>query len=104
MLGYIIALLPLYFLVYLPISDSIWGAPQRSAGQDVAELSLNGTFIATNEPVSCPVHHYQTHILYQEPLIIYIENFLSREESAHLLEIRYHTRLSRVPYFILKCL
>jgi prolyl 4-hydroxylase len=100
MLGYIFALLPLYFLVYRPISDSIWGTPKRSIGQDAAELGLNSSFIAANEPFSCPVHQYQTHILYQEPLIIYIENFLSREESAHLLEIRYHSRAIRAPYFI----
>ncbi len=47
------------------------------------------SFIATNEPISCASHNYNTFILSHEPLIIYIENFLTAGESKHLIEIRY---------------
>ncbi len=38
--------------------------------------------------LSCPSHSYNTYILSHEPLIIYIENFLSASEATHLLDIR----------------
>lgn len=63
------------------------GSPQRSSKQQV--ITFNESFIATDEPLSCPSHSYNTYILAHEPLIIYIENFLSESESKHLLEIRY---------------
>ena len=87
MIGYIFALLPLYVLVYLPISHILNGSPENTTKQQV--LNLNESFIATNDPVSCPPHNFNTHILSHEPLIIYIENFLSVGESEHLLAIRY---------------
>ncbi|KAG0647448.1 Procollagen-proline [Hyphodiscus hymeniophilus] len=85
MIGYIFALLPLYILVYLPISQILNGSPQTSTRQQT--LSFNESFIAVEEPVSCPPHSYNTFILSHEPLIIYIENFLSGHESEHLLNI-----------------
>lgn len=87
MIGYIFALLPLYVLVYLPISSMLHGSPQKSKKQEA--LIFNESFVATDEPLACPSHSYNTHILSHEPLIIYIENFLSESESRHLLEIRY---------------
>lgn len=87
MIGYIFALLPLYVLVYLPVSHMLYGSPQRSTEQRV--ISFNESFIATDKNLSCPPHSYNTHILSHEPLIIYIEGFLSESESKHLLEIRY---------------
>ena len=89
MIGYIFALLPLYVLVYLPISHMLYGSPPQSSKQQT--VSFNSSFIATDEPLSCPSHNFNTHILSHEPLIIYIENFLSAAESQHLLQIRYLT-------------
>jgi hypothetical protein len=85
MLGYIAAILPLYIFVYLPVSNTLFGASQKpSAGF----TQFNSSFIAANEPLSCPTHKYNTHIISQEPLVIYIEDFLSPDESTHLLKIR----------------
>src|SRR4051794_34623390 len=86
MIGYFFALLPLYVLVYLPLSYLFYGSPARS---DLAISTLNSSLIASNDPLSCPSHSYNTHLLSHEPLIIYIEKFLSTEESKHLLVIRY---------------
>jgi hypothetical protein len=48
---------------------------------------LSSSSIASAEPLSCPAHSYNVHILSHEPSIIYIENFLSADESANLLKI-----------------
>ncbi len=43
----------------------------------------------TTANLSCPQHaSYSVHIFSKEPIEQYIENFLSAEERAHLLEIR----------------
>ena len=89
MIGYIFALLPLYVLVYLPISQMISGPRQNPSSFNFTAATLNSSFIATDdEPVSCAPHNFNSYILSQEPLIIYIEGFLSPEESAHLVKIR----------------
>jgi prolyl 4-hydroxylase len=87
MLGYLAAIPFFYIFVYLPISNSIYGISNRPAGHVVRDF--NSSLIATDEPLTCPSHAYSTHILSHEPLIIYIEQFLSLEESKHLVEIRY---------------
>jgi prolyl 4-hydroxylase len=86
MIGYIVALLPLYMFVYLPISHMIYGTSEKTSVQQTT--NFNSSFIATNEPLACPSHNYNTFILSHEPSIVYIENFLSSDESQHLLEIR----------------
>ncbi|TVY48885.1 Prolyl 4-hydroxylase [Lachnellula occidentalis] len=87
MLGYIAALLPLYILVWVPLSSVIFGTRQKQEPSDHQNVLFNSSFIAADEPLSCPPHSYNTFILSQEPLIIYIENFLTAEESAHLISI-----------------
>jgi len=89
MLGYALALIPLYLFVYLPISSMLSGTVQQPLNPAIASFNLNDSSIASDEPLSCPDHSYTTHILSHEPLIIYIEDFLSADESAHLLKIRY---------------
>jgi hypothetical protein len=89
MLGYVLGIVPLYFLIYLPASQMLYGTSQRSSNTKTADLAFNLSSIASDEPLSCPPHSYNTYILSHEPLIIYIENFLNAQESAHLLKIRY---------------
>ncbi|KAF8849363.1 hypothetical protein BDZ45DRAFT_237363 [Acephala macrosclerotiorum] len=84
MLGYIAALPLLYVFVYLPISNSYFRTSPSPQGHVAI---LNSSLIADDLPLSCPQHSYNTHILSQEPLIVYIESFLSSDESKHLIEI-----------------
>lgn len=86
MLGYIATLPLLYIFVYLPLSNSYFGNTPSPRGQQV--VLLNSSLIADDLPLACPSHSYNTHILSQEPLVIYVENFLSTDESKHLIEIR----------------
>ena len=90
MIGYFVAIFPLYIFVYLPISNSLFRASDD--GSRPATI-LNGSFIASDDPLSCPAHTYNTFILSLDPLMVYIENFVSAEESAHLLAIRYYPPL-----------
>lgn len=89
-ISYIFALLPLYILLYLPLSNLLFPRPILTT----STFTLNTTFIATedtdvfNPAASCPPHSYELHILSQEPLMIYIENFLSKEEQEHLVKVR----------------
>lgn len=86
MIGCFVALIPLYIFIYLPLSNLILGTTQETSQKQM--LSLNSSLIASNEPLSCPHHSFNTYILSHQPLIIYIENFLSVDESKHLLDIR----------------
>lgn len=87
MIGYVFALLPLYMILYLPISHMLSDSPEKFTAAD--SNILNNSLIATDEPLFCPSHGYKTHILSFEPLIIYIEDFVSVNETKHLLKIRY---------------
>ncbi|TKA30913.1 hypothetical protein B0A54_14521 [Friedmanniomyces endolithicus] len=51
--------------------------------------------------LQCPEHNYRTHIFSTAPLMIYIDDFLSPEETAHLIDIR-SALLPRDP--IVQCL
>ena len=43
----------------------------------------------------CPRQEYTAHVFNREPLVIYVENFLSQDEIAHLLDLRYGHQKSR---------
>ncbi|KAI9650335.1 hypothetical protein NHQ30_000348 [Ciborinia camelliae] len=83
MLVYAFALIPLYVLVWVPLSQIIFG--YRSSLDE--PLNLNSTFIASHEPLYCPEDSYKTYIISREPLMIYIEGFLKGNESRHLVDV-----------------
>lgn len=35
----------------------------------------------------CPEHHYNIHLFSKDPLVIYIPDFITKEEASHLEEI-----------------
>jgi prolyl 4-hydroxylase len=89
MIGYFFAIIPLYVLVYVPLSQIIFGSGVKRQFEDESPLELNSSFIATDDPLFCPSHSYNTYILSHEPLMVYIEGFLSPNESEHLVRVRY---------------
>lgn len=57
--------------------------PRPQVNETLLALELtNGTAL------KCPEDLYSVHIFSKEPLVVYIENFLSAYERSHLLEIR----------------
>jgi len=96
MIGYIFALLPFYVFIYLPLtqllfpSSSSTSSPSRPSSPSDHEHTFNASFIALEDPdLVCPDNTYSTHILSREPLVLYLENWLSNDEITHLLEIRF---------------
>ncbi|TGO36375.1 hypothetical protein BHYA_0126g00010 [Botrytis hyacinthi] len=83
MLLYAFALIPLYVLVWGPLSQIIYG--RRSALHE--PLNLNSSLIASDEPLFCPEDSYKTFIISREPLMIYVEGFLKANESKHLVDV-----------------
>ncbi|KAF2737854.1 hypothetical protein EJ04DRAFT_87502 [Polyplosphaeria fusca] len=45
------------------------------------------TLLAPPINLTCPDHAYKTHIFSRDPLVIYIQNFLSASEAAHVVSI-----------------
>lgn len=87
---YLFAIIPFYVLIWVPLSNILFGSDLKHQYEDDAalQLQLNSSLIATNDPLYCPEHTYNTYILSQEPLVIYIEGFLRGNESEHLVGAR----------------
>lgn len=110
MFQYVFAIIPAYLFLYLPLSSYISPTSISSTPNHHTSIKkpyvFNASFIAPDDEksaedgygITCPEHGYTTHILSHEPLVIYIENFLSAAESSHLLEIRF-VDIHRHPQF-----
>jgi prolyl 4-hydroxylase len=61
------------------------------------EIGRNGE---VKEVQSCPDHGYKTHIFHRDPLVIYIEDFVSKKEMDHIIDIRY-VGSTFLPFFLL---
>jgi hypothetical protein len=90
MIGYFLALLPIYIFIYQPVSQFFFPSSSSHGRND---LTFNASFIAPPEDpnLTCPDHKYVTHILSREPLVLYLEGWLAEEEIGELLDIRYVT-------------
>lgn len=51
--------------------------------------------------LQCEPHAYEVRILSLEPLVVYIEGFLSGEEAEHLVEVSYGTLVKYVFFKLL---
>lgn len=101
MLSYIVGILVAAIFLVNPISQMLFGG-QRQSQQNLhhrrpsASLSprpqLNESMLALDGPhdagPQCPPAAYVARILRREPLVVYLEGFLSDEERKHLLDIR----------------
>lgn len=93
MFQYIIGLVAAFLVFSNPISDFLY--PDRATR--INELSprpqFNESLLAIDAPNAtapeCVQDGYIARIVSREPLIVYLEGFLSPEERSHLLEIRY---------------
>jgi hypothetical protein len=96
MFSYIVGLIACLVMFYNPISQLLSqdAVPQM---RRMARPQLNTELLALEETaangtgITCPRDAYSVHIYSREPLVLYIEGFLSVEERAHLLEIRWVT-------------
>ena len=90
MFTYTLALLPVLLFFADPISQLFSASPARI--RRLPQPKLNPELLALEADdglnYTCPPHHYTVHVYSREPLVLYIENFLTDEERAHLLNIR----------------
>ncbi|KAF2138502.1 uncharacterized protein K452DRAFT_321071 [Aplosporella prunicola CBS 121167] len=77
----------LYVLVGAPISRILFNPRATESADTVTEFINSDRLAIPDESLVCPEHHYQTHILNRDPLVIYIEDFLSGEEAKHIIDI-----------------
>lgn len=92
MLSYAVTLLACLILLYNN-STSNNLSPPRSIRR-TPRPQVNESLLALEEDISltCPSDNdvgYSIHLVSKEPLVVYIENFISKEERAHLLDIRW---------------
>lgn len=93
MISYLIALVAALIFLANPIREMLSPAPQQRIARDSPVPQLNESLLAIDSPNAtapdCAADGYISHILSSEPLVIYLENFLSDADRAHLLEIRH---------------
>lgn len=100
-------LIPIYIFVLAPLLSQIfprdeedtWGLDYAVAydaeGNEIPALNLeDDSFISPEDdvPLNCPRREagedFKVHILSRDPLVIYIENFLTEKEADHLVDVR----------------
>ena len=89
MFSYIIGLLACIIFFYNPLMQVLSPGPPRILR--TSRPQLNHELLALETPNStkiCEPDAYRVHVYSREPLVLYIENFLTRDERQHLLEIR----------------
>lgn len=90
MLSYIVGGIAILLFLANPISQIFF--PQSSVPRRLARPQLNESLLAINGPndtlPECPPSTYTARVLKSQPLVIYLENFLSDDDRKHLLEIR----------------
>lgn len=90
MISYIIALIAAAIFLINPLAQIIFSSGKGP--QAVERPHLNSSLLAIEEvnatAPECGNVGYNVRILRREPLIVYLEGFLSDEERSHLLKIR----------------
>lgn len=95
MLSYAVALLACLLLWYNNTTTNN-NASTPSSIRRTPRPRVNESLLALEEgdaSITCGEHggagSYSVHLFSKEPLVMYIENFISHEERAHLLDIRF---------------
>lgn len=97
---YIFVLAPLLSQIFPPDDEDTWGVDYAVAydaeGNEIPALNLeDDSFISPEDdvPLNCPQREpgedLKVHILSRDPLVIYIENFLTEKEADHLVDVRF---------------
>ncbi|OHE94565.1 2OG-Fe(II)oxygenase family Oxidoreductase [Colletotrichum orchidophilum] len=97
MISYVIALVAFLIFFSDPLvnffspSSTHGGRGSRGRVVRTPRPQMNESLLAIEYPnataLSCPPDNYSVRLFSKEPLVLYIEGFLSFEERAHLLEI-----------------
>lgn len=82
---YALLAIPLYLFGVSPLLRAYF----PSSPSEVSYRSFQKTdkLIIPNDDLICPLHTYTTYIAHHEPLVVYIENFLSEAEAQHIVQL-----------------
>jgi prolyl 4-hydroxylase len=58
-------------------------------GDVTASYEKIESLVYPDEDLKCQEHAFKTHVLSRDPLVIYVESFLSAKEADELVELRY---------------
>lgn len=95
MLSYVVALVACLVLFYQNTNTNTnnTNSPHRNTIRRTPRPQINQSLLASQDggaPGDCLENTgYKVHLFSKEPLVVYIEGFISEEERNHLLEIRY---------------
>ncbi|KAF5235942.1 hypothetical protein FANTH_11450 [Fusarium anthophilum] len=91
MFQYVIGLLAIILVFSNPISDFLYPDRATRINHVSPRPKLNESLLAIDPPNAtapeCTPDGYVARILSREPLVVYLENFLSGEERKHLLDL-----------------
>lgn len=81
-------------VIYLFFGGQLSGVFQSQPADQNDEIlpispEKSESLVYPDPALKCRHHPYNVHIFSSSPLIIYIESFLSEEESQHMIEARY---------------
>ena len=92
MFSYVVGFLAISIVLINPIIQLLTPGVPRIVRIPLPR-KLDEKYLALESPdfnvSSCPLDAYTVQIFCKEPLVLYLENFLSADERSHLLEIRF---------------
>lgn len=101
MFTYLLALVPFLLFSFSNLISQLFSSSPPQIRR-LPRPQLNEDLLALESPgnqTSCSPNPYTVHVFSRAPLVLYIENFLSQDERAHLLEIRFVSCLSPFLHF-----
>lgn len=79
----------IYFLLGTPglPSNLIFSSSSTDKTVSTSQVKVE-SLVYPEKNIECKSHNYDIHVLSTAPLIIYIDGFLSNDESEHLIDMR----------------
>jgi prolyl 4-hydroxylase len=90
-IAYFLAGAPLLSTFLPDASSAISKHAGASSGNQKVQLSYDmiESLMHPDPGLVCEEHGYRVHVLHREPLVVYVEGFLSEGERRRIVEIRY---------------
>lgn len=82
---YALLAIPLYIFAISPLLRML--SPDSSPDSSYQSFERTDSLIIPEEDLHCPPTSYKTHIAHHDPLVIYIDGFLSAAEADHLVQL-----------------
>ncbi|KIW02814.1 uncharacterized protein PV09_05872 [Verruconis gallopava] len=87
LIEYALLAIPLYLFAISPLLRIFFPDVASSTTSSYQSFERTDSLIIPDDTLQCPPHSYATHIAHHEPLVIYVENFLSDAEAEHLVAL-----------------